>query len=68
MVKEFTDRILKVVNQLRVLGEELSDKRVIKKVLVSLLERFESKISSLEESRDLSKITLAEFINTLQAT
>ena len=68
MVKEFTDRILKVVNQLRVLGEELSDKRVVEKVLVSLPERFESKISSLEESRDLSKITVAEFINALQAT
>ena len=68
MVKEFTDRILKVVNQLRVLGEELSDKRVVEKVLVSLPERFESKISSLEESRDLSKITVAELINALQAT
>ena len=54
MLKEFTDRLLKVVNQIRILGEDLSDKRVVEKVLISLPERFEAKISSLEESRDLN--------------
>ena len=34
---------------------------------MTLPERFESKISSLEESRDLSMITLEELINSLQA-
>ena len=54
MLKEFTDRLLKVVNQIRILGEDLSDRRVVEKVLISLPERFEAKISSLEESRDLN--------------
>lgn len=68
VLKEFSDRLLKVVNQIRILGEDLSDKRVVEKVLISLLERFEAKISSLEESRDLNQISLAELINALQAT
>ena len=34
---------------------------------MTLPERFESKISSLEESRDMSTITLAELVNALQA-
>ena len=68
VLKEFTDRLLKVVNQIKILGEDLSDKRVVEKVLISLLERFEAKISSLEESRDLNQISLAELINALQAT
>ena len=68
VLKEFTDRLLKVVNQIRILGEDLSDKRVVEKVLISLPERFEAKISSLEESRDLNQISLAELINALQAT
>ncbi|KAL6328890.1 hypothetical protein AAG906_003907 [Vitis piasezkii] len=41
--------------------------KIMEKVLVTLPERFESKISSLEESRDLSQISLAELMNTLQA-
>lgn len=68
LVKDFTDRLLKVVNQIRVLGEPLTDQRVVEKVLVSLPEKFEAKISSLEESRNLSEITLSELINALQAT
>ena len=67
-IKDFTTRLLNVVNQIRFLGEQLSDTRIVEKVLVALPERFESKISSLEESRNLSEITLTDLINALQAT
>ncbi|XP_058784841.1 uncharacterized protein LOC131659704 [Vicia villosa] len=67
-VREFSDRISKVVSQIRLLGEELSDQRVVEKILVCLPEKFETKISSLEETKDLSQITLAELVNALQAT
>ena len=67
-VKKFSDKISKIVMQIRLHGEELSDQRVVEKILVCLPERFESKISSLEENRDFSKITLAGLINVLQAT
>ncbi|CAJ2652692.1 unnamed protein product [Trifolium pratense] len=67
-VREFSDRISKVVSQIRLLGEDLSDQRVVEKILVCLPERFEAKISSLEETKDFSQITLAELVNALQAT
>ncbi|XP_022720787.1 uncharacterized protein LOC111278414 [Durio zibethinus] len=65
-LKEYNDRLMKIVNKIRLLGEELSDKRIVEKVLVNLPERFESKISSLENSKDLIKITPAELFNALQ--
>ncbi|XP_016751812.1 uncharacterized protein [Gossypium hirsutum] len=40
-VKEYSDRLMKVVNQIRLHGEEFPDKRIVEKVLVSILERFE---------------------------
>ncbi|GAU33542.1 hypothetical protein TSUD_143350 [Trifolium subterraneum] len=67
-VREFSDRISKVVSQITLLGEELSDQRVVEKNLVCLPGRFEAKISSLEENKDFSQITLAELVNALQAT
>ncbi|KAJ7958452.1 Retrovirus-related Pol polyprotein from transposon TNT 1-94 [Quillaja saponaria] len=67
-VKKFSNRLLKVVNQIRLLGEELTDKRTVEKVLVSLPERFEAKISFLEDFKDLSQISLAELVNALQAS
>ena len=36
--------------------------------MVCLPEKFEAKISSLEESKDLNQISLSELINALQAT
>lgn len=66
-VKEFADKIMKVVNQLRLLGETLEDKRVVEKVVVSLPEKFEAKISSLEDSKDLNTISLSELVNALHA-
>ncbi|XP_071920780.1 uncharacterized protein [Coffea arabica] len=66
-IKEYSDKLLDVVNKIRLIGEQLPDSRVIEKVLVSLPERFEAKISSLEDSWDLSQITLPELINALQA-
>ncbi|XP_022848701.1 uncharacterized protein LOC111371002 [Olea europaea var. sylvestris] len=67
-VKEYADRLMKVVNKIRLLGDDLPDRRIVEKVLISLPEKFEAKISSLEDSRDLSSITLSELVNALQAT
>ena len=58
---------MKAMNQIRLIGEEFLDNRIIEKILMTLLENFESKISSLEESRDLSKISVIELVNALQA-
>ncbi|RVW71674.1 Retrovirus-related Pol polyprotein from transposon TNT 1-94 [Vitis vinifera] len=66
-IKEYVDRLMEVVNKIWLLGEDLTDQRVVEKVLVSLPERFESKISSLEDSKDLTKISLAELVHAFQA-
>lgn len=47
--REFTEKVMKIVNQIKMIGEELTNKRVIEKVLVSLPERFKAKISSIED-------------------
>jgi len=64
-IKKYFDRLLIVVN-FRLLREDLPDRRIVEKVLVSLPKRFEANISSLEDSRDLTKISLTELMNSLQ--
>lgn len=53
---------------MRFLSENITKKSVVEKVLVNVLERFKSKISSLEESKDFSKLTLIEVVNAFQAS
>ncbi|XP_016675363.1 uncharacterized protein [Gossypium hirsutum] len=67
IVKQFSDRIMAVVNNIRLLGEQFSEARIVEKVLSTLPKRYEAKISSLEDSRDLASISLTELINALYA-
>ena len=66
-IKDFSSQISKLVNQVRLLGEDFPDSRIVEKVLVSLPDRFEHKICSLEDSHDFSEISLQELINALQS-
>ena len=66
-IKGYTDRLLSIANKVRLLGKDFLDERIVQKILVTVPKKYESKISALEESKDLSTITLGELINALQA-
>ncbi|XP_020243630.1 uncharacterized protein LOC109821884 [Asparagus officinalis] len=66
-IKEYVGKLMAIVNKIRLLGEIFLNERVVDKILVTVPERYESKISSLEDSKDLSKVTLVDLVNALSA-
>lgn len=62
-IKEYSNKVMKTVNQLRLLGKGLPKRIIINEVLVSLLKKFQAKISSLEDLKDISQLTLKELVN-----
>ena len=64
-IKEYVDKLLSVSNKIKLLGSEFSDIRIVQKLLVSLPERFDATITSLENTKDLSSVTLAEVVHAL---
>ncbi|XP_022945726.1 uncharacterized protein LOC111449866 [Cucurbita moschata] len=66
-VKEYSDRLLNIANKVRLLGSVLNDSRIVEKLLVTVPEKFEATITTLENTKDLSKISLTELLNALQA-
>ena len=66
-IKEYANKLLTIVNKVRLLGSKFSDSRLVQKILVTILKRFDATIPSLEITKDLSKVTLAELLNALQA-
>jgi hypothetical protein len=52
--------INEVVNNIKVLGDEIKELLIVKKALTSLLMRFDSNISTLEERVDLDTMTMDE--------
>ncbi|GAV77485.1 UBN2 domain-containing protein, partial [Cephalotus follicularis] len=65
-VKDYVSRLMELVNQMRTYGEKISDQKLVEKVLISLPEKFDPKVSAIEESKDLSTVTLNELISSLQ--
>ena len=66
-IKEFSNKLLGIANKIKLLGKEFADFRLVEKILVTVPERYEASIASLENTKDLSTITFTEVIHALQA-
>lgn len=66
-VKEYAGKLLEIVNKIKLFGEPFSNNKVVEKMLISLLARFEPKISAIEKLCHLPKLTVAELISNLHA-
>ncbi|XP_055822628.1 uncharacterized protein LOC129891331 [Solanum dulcamara] len=64
-VKEYSSKLMDIVNQIRIFSENFPDQKVVEKIMVSLPDKFESKISAIEESCDLTTLSIAELISKL---
>ena len=56
-----------IVNTMRGLGEKVENLALFQKILKSLLMRFDSKVSSLEERKDIDKLSMDELHGILTA-
>jgi len=61
-IKEYSDRLLGIVNRVRLLGKSFTDSRIVERILVTVPKKYEASITTLENTKDLSKITLAEHL------
>jgi gag-polypeptide of LTR copia-type len=66
-VSDYITRVQAVVNQLIRNGEALTDARVVEKILRSLTGNFENVVCTIEESKDLAKLTVDELAGSFEA-
>ncbi|GJT32633.1 retrovirus-related pol polyprotein from transposon TNT 1-94 [Tanacetum coccineum] len=67
LVKDYSARMMDVVNQMRLHGEVVKDQKVVKKMMISVPPKFEAKISAIKESCDLDTLTVSKLTSKLQA-
>ncbi|KAL4376396.1 hypothetical protein GQ457_02G039420 [Hibiscus cannabinus] len=67
LIKDFSNRLMDVVNKIRLYGENLPDAKVVEKVMISVPQRFEEKNSAIEESCDMTSLTIADLVSKLEA-
>ena len=63
---KFYAKLKDIVNLAFNLGETIPEPKIVRKVLRSLPERFHSKTTAIEESKDIDKIPLTELVGNLQ--
>ena len=63
---EFYAKLKDIMNSAFDLGETILEPKIVRKVLRSLPERFQAKITVIEESKDIDKIPLTELVGNLQ--
>jgi transposase InsO family protein len=66
-IDEFSSRFVEVVNQMKSYGEEIKDKKIVEKVLISLTEKFDPIVAVIEETKDFSKLSVQELMGSLKA-
>jgi hypothetical protein len=63
---DFYNKINDIRNSMINLGKKVSDAKLIKKILRSLPERFKIKFTTVEESKDLDTMKIAELVGSQQ--
>ena len=64
-IDSFMNRVISVVNQLKIYGEDIKDRTVIEKVLRALSTKFDVVVAAIEEAKDLEKMTVDELMGSL---
>ena len=58
--------VLDIANDSEDLGEKISEDKLVKKMLRYLSKRFDMKVIVIEESQDLSTMTVDELVSSLK--
>ncbi|XP_076918766.1 uncharacterized protein LOC143579303 [Bidens hawaiensis] len=66
-VSDFLSRVMRIVNQKRAYGEDVSDQLVVEKVLRSLPTKWDHVLTAIEESKVLSTLSFDQLMGSLQS-
>ena len=64
-IDSFMNRVITVVNQLKIYGDDIKDQKVVEKVLRSLSTKFDVVVATIEEAKDLASLTVDEIMGSL---
>jgi len=56
-IEEYYGRIKEIVNKMKLYGKEIKEKRVVEKILITLTEKYDSIVASIETSSDPSSLS-----------
>ncbi|XP_059635759.1 uncharacterized protein LOC132277936 [Cornus florida] len=66
LLKDYFSRIMEVVNQMKTYGEDISNQRIVEKILISLPEKYDSIVTAIEETKELENLSVEELMGSIK--
>ncbi|KAL8088639.1 hypothetical protein AgCh_038426 [Apium graveolens] len=66
-IQSYHARVMEIVNQMKTYGDNISDQHVVEKFLISLTDKYEYIVTVIEETKDLTKLSMKKLMGSLQA-
>ncbi|KAA0067335.1 gag-pol polyprotein [Cucumis melo var. makuwa] len=64
-VSEYNERVLEIANDSLLLGEKISESKIVRKVFLSSPRKFDMKVTAIEEAHDITTLKLDELYGSL---
>ena len=64
-IDQFISQAMDVVNQLRSYGEDVTDRKVVEKILRSLPQQYDTLVTTIEKCKDLSTYSIEELTGSM---
>ncbi|KAK2417002.1 hypothetical protein QL285_039350 [Trifolium repens] len=65
--KDYYTKIKELVSQMRSYGDNILDKRIVEKILISIPRKYDAIVTTIEQTKDLSSLSVTELIGSLEA-
>ena len=56
-VKDYYSKVKEIINQMRAFGKNILDKKIVEKILITMLQKFDPIMTTIEETKDLSTLS-----------
>ena len=67
VLQDYFSRVMELVNQMKIHGDDIADKRVVEKILISLPQRYDSIVFIIEQTQDMEKLSVEELMGSIKA-
>lgn len=66
-VKDYYSKVKEIINQMRVFGEDIFDKKIVEKILIIMPLKFDPIMTTNEKTKYLSTLSVIELVGSLEA-
>ncbi|KAK4388427.1 hypothetical protein Sango_2449300 [Sesamum angolense] len=66
-IDEYYTKVRELVNQLKAYGEDIPEKMVVEKLLISVTEKYDPIVTTIEETKDITTLTVTKLVGSLEA-